>query len=168
MFRGIAGGLRQAQGEAAQAAGASFGFVLQARHLGFPVGVVVVGIDEIEVFRCYEADGLVFARFVFFLRVDVGVAVEHSRAQSVGQHAFDDGRRAGSAARVEQYAGVAVGSLEFEHGSWSGGRDSRLVCLPGDKGTEKSVRFASFWSEMLCVWADCPFIISGESLLLPS
>lgn len=108
------------------------------------MSVIIVGIDEIEIFRCYKSDGLVFARFVFLLRIDIGVAVEYGGMYAVGHHTFDDSRRTGGAAGVKQHAVVAVGSLEFEHGSWVGGRDSRFVCLPGTKVRRKVFCLHSF------------------------
>lgn len=90
------------------------------------MSVIIVGIDEIEIFRCYKADGLVFARFVFLLRIDIGVAVEYGGMYAVGQHTFDDSRRTGGAAGVKQHAVVAVGSLEFEH---SHGLEAGIVGL---------------------------------------
>ena len=90
------------------------------------MSVIIVGIDEIEIFRCYKSDGLVFARFVFLLRIDIGVTVEYGGMYAVGHHTFDDSRRTGGAAGVKQHAVVAVGSLEFEH---SHGLETGIVGL---------------------------------------
>ena len=109
MSGGIAGSLRQAQGEALQATAAPFRFIFQSLHGVQPVCMIVVCIDEIEVFGGYEADGFVFPYLIFCLRIDVGIAVEYGRAYAIFQHALDDGGRTRCTARMQQHLVVAVG-----------------------------------------------------------
>ena len=108
---GIGGRGLQTQGEAAQAAAAAFGLVLQALHGGQPPGVVVVGVHKVQALAGNEADGLLFARFVFLARIDVGVAVKDGGAYAVGQHTLYYGGRTGGTARMQQHVPVPVGCL---------------------------------------------------------
>ena len=119
VFGGVAGCLCQAQGEALQATAAAFRFVLQALHGVQPVCIIVVCIDEIDVFGGYETDSLVFPYLIFRLRIDVGIAVEYGGAYAVLQHALDDGRGARCAARMQQHLVFTVGCLNFQHYTFS-------------------------------------------------
>ena len=119
VFGGIAGGFGEAQGKALQAARTAFGLVFQPQHLVAPGIVVVVGVNKVQPLGGDKADGLVIADFVFPAGVDVGIAVEHGGAYAVGQHTFDDGRRAGCTARMQQYGGFVVGWGEWKHGCYS-------------------------------------------------
>lgn len=115
MFRSMAGRLPQPQVEALQATPAAFRLILQPLHGAQPVRMVIIGIDEVEAQRPYEAYRLVFPYLILLLRIDIGVAIEHGGADAVLQHALDDGRRARCAARVQQHPVVSVGRLNFQH-----------------------------------------------------
>ena len=106
MLGGVAGCLCQAQGEALQATAAAFRFVLQALHGVQPVCIIVVCIDEIDVFGGYETDSLVFPYLIFRLRLDVGIAVEYGGA-------YDSSTLAKSAAFPPKRIAVAITSIRF-------------------------------------------------------
>ena len=101
MLGGIAGGLVQAHQEAAQATAPSFGLFLETFHPTLPKRVVILCIYEVQSLGRDEADGLLLADFVFLGRVNIGIAIEHGGTDVVGQHTFNDGRRARSATRVQ-------------------------------------------------------------------
>lgn len=115
MLGGIAGSLRQSEGEALQAAVAAFGLLFQALHGGAPGGVVVVAVDEVEPQGPGVADGFGLADFVFFVGENIGVVIEQGRPDAVGKQAFDDGGRTRGTAGVQQYLVFGVGGLEFQH-----------------------------------------------------
>ena len=115
MFGGIAGSLREAQREALQASATAFRFVFQSFYSVQPVCIIIICIDEIEVFGGYKADCFIFPYLILLLRIDVGIAVEYSRTNAVGQHTFDDGRRTRCAAAMQQHLVVTVRSLNFQH-----------------------------------------------------
>ena len=99
---GLKGGGGEADAEALETAGTSFGFVLETLDLLKPSLMVVVPVNPRDTETVGMAFAFVFADFVFLAGVDVGIEVEDGGADVMLEHPFDDGGRAGGAAGVEE------------------------------------------------------------------
>ena len=99
---GLEGGGGEADTEALEATGTSFGFVFESLDLLEPVLVVVVAVYPTDAEAVGMALAFVFADFVFLEGVDVGVVVEDGGTDVVLEHPLDDGGGAGGTAGVEE------------------------------------------------------------------
>ncbi len=141
---GLEGGGEETDAEALQAAGSAFGFVFKTSDLLEPGLVVVVAIEPGDVEAVGVAFAFVFADFVFFAWVDVGVEVEDGGLDVVLEHPFDNGGGAGGAAGVEEDLVEAFwdgdGAVLFHVGGFEGkGRKKKGKCKGGK---EKMCNFA--------------------------
>lgn len=91
--------------EATETSATTLRLVFKSPDATEPTLMVVVGINDIKPERLGIAAALVLSDKVFLLRVDVGVTIIYGGAYAVGQQTLNDGRRAGSATRMEQYLG---------------------------------------------------------------
>lgn len=123
---GLEGGGEETDAEALQAAGSAFGFVFETSDLLEPGLVVVVAIEPGDVEAVGVAFAFVFADFVFFAWVDVGVEVEDGGLDVVLEHPFDNGGGAGGATGVEEDLVEAFwdgdGAVLFHVGGFGGQR----------------------------------------------
>ena len=123
---GLEGGGEETDAEALQAACSAFGFVFETSDLLEPGLVVVVAIEPGDVEAVGVAFAFVFADFVFFAWVDVGVEVEDGGLDVVLEHPFDNGGGAGGATGVEEDLVEAFwdgdGAVLFHVGGFGGQR----------------------------------------------
>ena len=100
---GLKGGGGEADAEALETAGTSFGFVLETLDLLKPSLMVVVPVNPRDAETVGMAFAFVFADFVFLAGVDVGIEIEDGGADVVLEHPLNDGGGTGSATSMEQH-----------------------------------------------------------------
>ena len=95
------------------AADAALGLVFHAFGASKPVFGVVIGINKRHAVLLGKADVFVFADFVFFERMDVGVVKINGVVNAAGKQGFHHFARAGGAARMQQEFVCAVGQHQL-------------------------------------------------------
>ena len=90
-------------------ADSSFGFVLHAAGTFEPVVAVIVCVNKRNAEFLGEPNVLVFAQFVFLLRMDIGVVEENGEVDARRLHGLHDFSRAWRTAGMQQYLVLPIG-----------------------------------------------------------
>ena len=108
VFVGVQGGALETHIEAHGAAAAAFGIHFHAFSAFEPVVDIVIGVDKRNTVFFGKGDVFVFADFVFFFRVDIGVVEIDGEVDAAGEHGFHHFAGTGGAAGVQQHFFLAV------------------------------------------------------------
>ena len=97
-----------------QTSWASLGFLFQTFHFLQPLGVVIIGVNDLQSQRLRIARTFVLTDVILFTGIDIGIAIIDGGRDAMLHQALDDGRRTRRTASVEQHFGRSSRCLDFE------------------------------------------------------